>query len=138
MRSRKKKQQIPSMGDTEKYVMHGQFSVKSDVFSFGVLVLEMVTGQKNRCFRDGENIEDLLSFVSMERLAERDNVKYDRSHIEDGISFSLTLSMPSEPAFFMRSSVDPEMPLLQEYTPSRSRSSQYSVNDASISEVVPR
>ncbi|KAI3718766.1 hypothetical protein L6452_19649 [Arctium lappa] len=135
-----------------EYAMHGQFSVKSDVFSFGVLVLEMVTGQKNQCFRDGENIEDLLSFVSIERLAERDNVKYDRSHIEDGISFSLTLSMPSEPAFFMRSSVDPEMPLLQEYTSStgssgleqfkmsksRSRSSQYLVNDASISDVVPR
>jgi hypothetical protein len=45
--------------------MHGQFSVKSDVFSFGVLVLEIVSGQKNSCFRNGENIEDLLSFVSM-------------------------------------------------------------------------
>ena len=45
--------------------MHGQFSVKSDVFSFGMLVLEMVTGQKNQCFRDGENSEDLLSFVSI-------------------------------------------------------------------------
>ena len=48
-----------------EYAMHGQFSVKSDVFSFGVLVLEMVTGQKNQCFRDGENSEDLLSFVSI-------------------------------------------------------------------------
>jgi serine/threonine protein kinase len=47
-----------------EYVMHGQFSVKSDVFSFGVLVLEMVSGQKNNCFRNGENAEDLLSYVS--------------------------------------------------------------------------
>ncbi|KAL2473888.1 Cysteine-rich receptor-like protein kinase 10 [Forsythia ovata] len=30
-----------------EYVMHGQFSVKSDVFSFGVLVLEIVSGRKN-------------------------------------------------------------------------------------------
>ncbi len=48
-----------------EYAMHGQFSVKSDVFSFGVLFLEIVSGQKNSCFRNGENIEDLLSFVSM-------------------------------------------------------------------------
>ncbi|GLT64231.1 hypothetical protein SLA2020_367370 [Shorea laevis] len=29
-----------------EYAMHGHFSIKSDVFSFGVLVLEMVFGQK--------------------------------------------------------------------------------------------
>jgi serine/threonine protein kinase len=47
-----------------EYAMHGQFSVKSDVFSFGVLVLEIVSGQKKNCFRNGENVEDLLSYVS--------------------------------------------------------------------------
>ncbi|KAK1304629.1 Receptor-like serine/threonine-protein kinase SD1-8 [Acorus calamus] len=31
-----------------EYVMDGVFSVKSDVFSFGVLVLEIVSGKKNR------------------------------------------------------------------------------------------
>ncbi|KAI3740843.1 hypothetical protein L2E82_31317 [Cichorium intybus] len=30
-----------------EYAMHGNFSVRSDVFSFGVLVLEIVSGQKN-------------------------------------------------------------------------------------------
>ncbi|KAG5246820.1 cysteine-rich receptor protein [Salix suchowensis] len=44
-----------------EYAMHGQFSVKSDVFSFGVLVLEILSGQKNNCFRNGETVEDLLS-----------------------------------------------------------------------------
>lgn len=44
-----------------EYVMHGQFSVKSDVFSFGVLVLEIISGQKNNSFRDGENREDFLT-----------------------------------------------------------------------------
>jgi serine/threonine protein kinase len=48
-----------------EYAMHGQFSVKSDVFSFGVLVLEIMSGQKNSCFRNGDDIEDLLSYVSM-------------------------------------------------------------------------
>lgn len=48
-----------------EYVMHGQFSVKSDVFSFGVLVLEIVSSQKNSGIRHGTNVEDLLSFVSL-------------------------------------------------------------------------
>lgn len=47
-----------------EYATHGEFSVKSDVFSFGVLLLELVTGQKNQCFRNGEDIEDLRSYVS--------------------------------------------------------------------------
>lgn len=46
-----------------EYAMLGQFSVKSDVFSFGVVVLEIVTGQKNN-FRNGENREYLPSYVS--------------------------------------------------------------------------
>jgi len=46
-----------------EYVMHGEFSVKSDVFGFGVLVLEIISGQKNSSTRHGENSEDLLSFV---------------------------------------------------------------------------
>ncbi|XP_068487671.1 cysteine-rich receptor-like protein kinase 10 isoform X2 [Phaseolus vulgaris] len=46
-----------------EYIMQGQFSVKSDVFSFGVLVLEIVSGQKNHGVRDEKNGEDLLSFV---------------------------------------------------------------------------
>lgn len=45
-----------------EYVIHGQFSIKSDVFSFGVLVLEIISGLKNTNFRSGG--EDLLSFVS--------------------------------------------------------------------------
>lgn len=47
-----------------EYAMHGQFSVKSDVFSFGILILEIVSGIKNSGIRDGENIEYLSSFVS--------------------------------------------------------------------------
>ncbi|TYH53260.1 hypothetical protein ES332_D09G087100v1 [Gossypium tomentosum] len=46
-----------------EYAMHGQFSVKSDVFSYGVLVLEILSGQKNRAFHNGSNTEDLLSFA---------------------------------------------------------------------------
>ncbi|CAI8604769.1 unnamed protein product [Vicia faba] len=43
-----------------EYIKHGEFSIKSDVFSFGVIVLEIIYGRRNTKFRDGENIKDLL------------------------------------------------------------------------------
>ncbi|KAF5174877.1 Cysteine rich receptor like kinase [Thalictrum thalictroides] len=47
-----------------EYAMHGHFSVKSDVFSFGVLVLEIITGQKNNnSFYESERAEDLLCYA---------------------------------------------------------------------------
>ena len=47
-----------------EYAMYGQFSTKSDVFSFGVLILEIISGKKNNYIRNGENVNDLLSYVS--------------------------------------------------------------------------
>ncbi|KAK9065427.1 hypothetical protein SSX86_016810 [Deinandra increscens subsp. villosa] len=169
-----------------EYAMHGQFSVKSDVFSYGVLLLEMITGQKNQCFQNGESVEDLLSFawkswrngtatniidptlktgsgslrdiirsIHIALLCVQEKV-IDRPTMATIVlmlnSFSITLPVSAEPAFFMRSGIDPEMPLLQEYTSStgssgfekpkisksRSRSSQYSINEVSISDFVPR
>ncbi|KAM3701598.1 hypothetical protein ACJW31_05G186200 [Castanea mollissima] len=46
-----------------EYAMLGQFSIKSDVFSYGVLILEVLSGQKITHFHDGENSEYLLSFA---------------------------------------------------------------------------
>ncbi|XP_027364933.1 cysteine-rich receptor-like protein kinase 10 [Abrus precatorius] len=46
-----------------EYAMHGQFSVKSDVFSFGVLVLEIVSGKKNTEFYQTNHADDLLSYA---------------------------------------------------------------------------
>ncbi|KAK4256317.1 hypothetical protein QN277_009198 [Acacia crassicarpa] len=43
-----------------EYVLHGCFSMKSDVFSFGVIVLEIVIGKKNRGFLDQEYGLNLL------------------------------------------------------------------------------
>lgn len=44
--------------------MSGHFSVKSDVFSFGVLVLEIVSGRKNSGFHLPEQDINLLGHVS--------------------------------------------------------------------------
>ncbi|KAF5178108.1 Cysteine-rich receptor-like protein kinase [Thalictrum thalictroides] len=46
-----------------EYAMHGQFSVKSDVFSFGVLILEIISGQKNTSFFLSEHVDNLNSYA---------------------------------------------------------------------------
>ncbi|KAG6407561.1 hypothetical protein SASPL_130553 [Salvia splendens] len=49
-----------------EYARHGDFSIKSDVFSFGVLVLEIICGQSNNSFKNvenGENVEYMLSYA---------------------------------------------------------------------------
>ncbi|XP_074380167.1 G-type lectin S-receptor-like serine/threonine-protein kinase At4g27290 isoform X2 [Apium graveolens] len=43
-----------------EYVIDGIFSTKSDVYSFGVLVLEIVSGKKNRCFEHPDHNLNLL------------------------------------------------------------------------------
>jgi serine/threonine protein kinase len=47
-----------------EYAMHGYLSVKTDVFSYGVLVLEIVSGRKNHDGQLGAEKADLLSYVS--------------------------------------------------------------------------
>ncbi|WJZ96110.1 hypothetical protein VitviT2T_014830 [Vitis vinifera] len=58
-------------------------------------------------------------------------------------SYSVTLPLPSQPAFFMHSSIDPEPPFLQDFDSGVTKSSdnaspQMSVNDVSITELHPR
>ncbi|XP_027151009.1 putative receptor-like protein kinase At4g00960 [Coffea eugenioides] len=43
--------------------LHGLFSVKSDVFSFGVLILEILSGKKNSQFNQAQGGDDLLSYA---------------------------------------------------------------------------
>ncbi|KAK9681662.1 hypothetical protein RND81_10G018800 [Saponaria officinalis] len=43
-----------------EYVIAGHYSVKSDVYSFGILVLEMVSSQRNKFARIDEDGESLL------------------------------------------------------------------------------
>ncbi|XP_074567355.1 G-type lectin S-receptor-like serine/threonine-protein kinase At4g27290 [Curcuma longa] len=46
-----------------EYAFHGLFSVKSDVYSYGVLVLEILTGQKNSGYRGSEYPIELVTHV---------------------------------------------------------------------------
>ncbi|XP_020577391.1 cysteine-rich receptor-like protein kinase 10 isoform X2 [Phalaenopsis equestris] len=46
-----------------EYALRGYFSNKSDVYSYGVLVLEIVTGQRNICLDESVDSVNLLSSV---------------------------------------------------------------------------
>ncbi|XP_024181134.1 G-type lectin S-receptor-like serine/threonine-protein kinase At4g27290 isoform X2 [Rosa chinensis] len=43
-----------------EYAADGLFSVKSDVFSFGILVLEIISGRRNKGFYDPDNSHNLI------------------------------------------------------------------------------
>jgi len=47
-----------------EYAISGLFSVKSDVFSFGVILLEIISGKKNTAFQHAESSASLLGYVS--------------------------------------------------------------------------
>jgi serine/threonine protein kinase len=46
-----------------EYALDGQFSTKSDVFSFGVVLLEIISGKKNTGFYQTKEISSLLGYV---------------------------------------------------------------------------
>ncbi|KAI3466599.1 hypothetical protein Pfo_023262 [Paulownia fortunei] len=160
-----------------EYAINGHFSVKSDVFSFGVLVLEIVSGQRNNNFRDGENVEHLPSFawrswcdgtaanvidpvlrassgapsdmlrcIHIGLLCVQENAA-DRPTMSSVVlmlnSFSITLPIPSQPAFFMPSRLDGDVSLHQHNsreleTIGSSNSISASGNEVSISDFYPR
>ena len=46
-----------------EYALDGLFSVKSDVFSFGVVLLEILSGKRNTGFYESKQISSLLGYV---------------------------------------------------------------------------
>ncbi|KAL5167105.1 Cysteine-rich receptor-like protein kinase 29 [Glycine soja] len=137
--------------------------VKSDVFSFGKLVLEIVSGQKNYGSSLGENGEVLLSFawrnwqegtitniidpslnnysqnemircIQIENLANRPTMT-TVAHMLN--SHSTTFPVPLKPAFFMDSETI-NLPNMLSQEVNSVATANKSVNEASISELCPR
>ncbi|XP_029126513.1 putative receptor-like protein kinase At4g00960 isoform X1 [Cajanus cajan] len=158
-----------------EYAIYGQFSAKSDVFSFGVLLLEIVSGKKNSGIHRGENMEDLLTFtwrnwrdgtatnivdptldngsrdekmrcIHIGLLCVQENVAARPTMASVVLmlnSYSLTLPVPSEPAFVVDSRTRslPNMLSSSTHNSGETRSSESthnSVNKASITEPYPR
>ncbi|XP_031119297.1 G-type lectin S-receptor-like serine/threonine-protein kinase At4g27290 isoform X1 [Ipomoea triloba] len=46
-----------------EYALYGLFSVKSDVFSFGILLLEIISGKKNGSFNHSEFHHNLIGYA---------------------------------------------------------------------------
>ncbi|KAI9123670.1 hypothetical protein K1719_004970 [Acacia pycnantha] len=46
-----------------EYAMHGHISVKTDIYSFGVLILEIISGKKNTSFYASNYAENLLTYA---------------------------------------------------------------------------
>jgi len=47
-----------------EYASEGLFSIKSDVFSFGVLILEIISGKRNSSLHQYGDFINLLGHVS--------------------------------------------------------------------------
>jgi serine/threonine protein kinase len=53
---------------SSEYAMHGHYSEKSDVFSFGVIIIEIISAKRNSLRLDSPDFDNLLSYVSMLNL----------------------------------------------------------------------
>ncbi|XP_029126490.1 cysteine-rich receptor-like protein kinase 25 isoform X2 [Cajanus cajan] len=66
-----------------EYAMLGEFSEKSDVFSFGVMILEIITGKKNVQFYDSHTLmEGLIAYV-WRQWKNKDLLSILDSHIKE-------------------------------------------------------
>ncbi|KAK4284432.1 hypothetical protein QN277_001264 [Acacia crassicarpa] len=156
-----------------EYVLHGQCSMKLDVYSFGVLILEIISGKKNNSIfnensyglldfawqnwrqGNGSNIIDPLLINSDSRneimrcihvglLCVQENAIDRPTMASVGVmlsSHSLSLPVPSKPAFLMNSTSS----ILKDSSSEATRSSegrrnyvQASSNEVSITNLSPR
>ncbi|GKV19286.1 hypothetical protein SLEP1_g29573 [Rubroshorea leprosula] len=152
---------------SSEYVMRGQFSVESNVYSFGVLVLEILSGKKNSNFCQTEGTGDLLSYawklwndgrpLELLDLTLGDS-SYSRNEVIRCIQIGL-LCVQEDPGerptmatiVLMLSSSSVTLPLPKKpafflhsrtepakVLESLSQSMQYSINEVSITEIDPR
>ncbi|KAK9714871.1 hypothetical protein RND81_06G126700 [Saponaria officinalis] len=68
-----------------EYVSNGSYSIKADIFSFGVILLEILSGQRNYSSNSDVQAENLLSFA-WGRWKEDDHLKLVDTALQDDFS----------------------------------------------------
>ncbi|GLT37916.1 hypothetical protein SLA2020_121980 [Shorea laevis] len=76
-----------------EYAVDGHFSIKSDVFSFGVIVLEIISGKKNRGFRHSDHNHNLLGHVNWRLWMEERALEVMDTMLEDRPDMSSVVLM---------------------------------------------
>ncbi|CAA7060167.1 unnamed protein product [Microthlaspi erraticum] len=151
-----------------EYAMYGQFSTKSDVYSFGVLVLEIIGGKKNNTlyqmdgsagnlityswslwsngsplelvdpsFQDNYQTKEITRCIHIALLCvqeEADDRPTMSAILQMLTTSSIPLAVPRKPGFFFKNRYGQ----VEEAGPSMDSSALCSVDDATITHVVPR
>ncbi|KAL4311944.1 hypothetical protein GQ457_01G042700 [Hibiscus cannabinus] len=153
-----------------EYALRGQYSVKSDVYAFGVLVLEIISGKKISTFsnQEGDSLvahawrnwnegtalevvdpilrdcsSEIMRCIHLGLLCVQENIA-DRPTMASVAlvlsSNSISLAVPSRPAFSMNSTTETATMAESSSLSNQSKTEgiQVSVNEASISELDPR
>nr|XP_043636986.1 G-type lectin S-receptor-like serine/threonine-protein kinase SD1-1 isoform X2 [Erigeron canadensis] len=141
-----------------EYSIDGIYSIKSDVFSFGVLVLEIVSGKKNRGFHHTNHDLNLLGHawrlyqdgMQLELIDGTIKDSYSRSQVNRAIHIGLLCvqkypeDRPNMPMVVLMLSSEiplpePEQPgFFTERRPQDGRSSSSSYNHLSTTYIQPR
>ncbi|KAL7212059.1 hypothetical protein ACSBR2_014843 [Camellia fascicularis] len=125
-----------------EYANYGQFSVKTDAFSFGVLILEIMSGKKNGHSSYGEHVDHLPSYAWKKWREGKPLSLIDQTLWGGSKSEMLSLTLPSKPGFFIQSSIEPHMSLSNQFPSGANLSLEdpvnLSINEASITEPWPR
>ncbi|CAI8596031.1 unnamed protein product [Vicia faba] len=79
-----------------EYAVRGSFSIKSDVFSFGVVVLEIISGKKNSRFCDSRHHLNLLGHAWKLWIEERPqeliaDILYDEAIYPANLTYAIPL-----------------------------------------------
>lgn len=51
-----------------EYLAHGQLTEKADIYSFGVLIMEIITGMQNNRIQSAECSDSLVTIVSFSKF----------------------------------------------------------------------
>ncbi|KAG6511083.1 hypothetical protein ZIOFF_029136 [Zingiber officinale] len=126
-----------------EYALHGLFSVKSDVYSYGVLVLEILTSQKNIGHRGSEYPIELVTHVVWRHWAQGSALQViDHDLVEQCQAPQiLSLPTPSAPAFLSNrnpTSESNDVPRRESSNGSKGILMKISENNVSISALEPR